>query len=84
MLINLSLVMNSTLLVLAGLQNDFKNMTKDIDQKLQTFHQKQRDEGNASVSMDIDQMEVPEQLTPIAKVNLVSEGSPAFHAVRIS
>lgn len=33
------------------------------------------------MSMDVDNLEVREELTPIAKVNLVSEASPAFHAV---
>jgi len=63
------------------LQTDFKNVTKEIDEKLQMYHTQLRERGLVE---DGNSMEVDESTTtptvPIAKVNLVSEGSPAYHA----
>jgi len=62
------------------LQNDFKSVTKEIDEKLQMYHTQLRERG---VLEDGNSMEIEESTTPtvpIAKVNLVSEGSPAYHA----
>jgi len=62
------------------LQNDFKSVTKEIDEKLQMYHTQLRERGlvEDGNSMDIDESTTP--TVPIAKVNLVSEGSPAYHA----
>jgi len=63
------------------LQNDFKSLTKEIDENLQLYHQRLKERGVTDAMMDMNVESVPEpEKTPIAKVNLVSEGSPAFHA----
>ncbi|CAG7786453.1 unnamed protein product [Allacma fusca] len=61
------------------LQNDFKALTKEIEHKMQIFHQNQAN-GSDSSAMDIGEPEEARRRVPIALVNLVSEGSPAFHA----
>jgi len=64
------------------LQNDFKALTKEIDQKLQRYHAQLKERGlnEDIIRMDVDDDNSSAESTPIAKVNLVSEGSPAFHA----
>jgi 26S proteasome non-ATPase regulatory subunit 9 len=59
------------------LQNDFKALTKEIEQKLEILHQ--MGNGSESSPMDIGESEERRRV-PIARVNLVSEGSPAYHA----
>lgn len=66
-----------------GLQNDRKAMTKEIESSLEKFHQRMKDQDQGT-PMDVDDTSSTTQseaIQPIAKVNLVSEGSPAFHAV---
>lgn len=56
-------------------------MTKEIDQKLQRYHAQLKERGlnEETFQMEVDEQS-PESRVPIAKVNLVSQGSPAFHA----
>jgi len=63
------------------LQNDFKSLTKEIENNMQAYHQRLKESGvtDAMMDMNVDNPPEPEK-TPIVKVNLVSEGSPAFHA----
>jgi hypothetical protein len=68
------------LCVILGLQNDFKEMSKEIEINLQKLHS-QISRGNSADPFATDPEEAVSDLSPIAKVNLVSEGSPAFHAV---
>lgn len=69
--------------VTLGLQNDFKALTKQIETCMATYHQQLREQGAVDTPMEIDRNSEETTLQPIAKVNLVSEGSPAFHAVRL-
>lgn len=64
-----------------GLQNDRKAMTKEIESSLEKFHQRMKDQGTPMDVDDTSSTTQSEAIQPIAKVNLVSEGSPAFHAV---
>ena len=68
--------------MISGLQNDFKSLTTEIDAKLQILHQNRRASGSLDTPMDVESEEQRERRRlPIARVNLVSEGSPAYHAV---
>jgi len=63
------------------LQNDFKAMNKQIESGLAAYHQHLKDQGAVGTPMEVeDDDNAATALQPIAKVNLVSEGSPAFHA----
>ena len=56
-------------------------MTKEIESKLEILHQSSG--GLNSGSSDESPMEEDEApRVPIAKVNIVYDGSPAYHAVR--
>ncbi|CAL8135379.1 unnamed protein product [Orchesella dallaii] len=63
-------------------QNDYKALTKRIDSSLAKYHQRLKDQGTSGtpMAMEVDSPTSEVVLSPIAKVNLVSEGSPAFHA----
>jgi len=61
-------------------QNDFKALTKRIDSSLAKYHQRLKEQGTNGTPMEVDNAAPDVVLSPIAKVNLVSEGSPAFHA----
>jgi len=64
------------------LQNDFKTLTKDIEKKIELFHQ-QNKSGSGAISdgqMDVDVFDDSETTKPIVKVTEVTEGSPASSA----
>jgi len=66
------------------LQNDYKRITKDIEEKLEAFYETVGENGasgNGDLRMEIDEAPQAEaELAPIAKINLVSKGSPAHQA----
>jgi len=62
------------------LQNDYKALTKQIEASLEAYHQHLREQGAVDTPMEVDSEELETVMQPFVKVNMVSEGSPAFHA----
>jgi len=77
-----SMSCKSDVIYCKGLQTDYKELTKQIEKEIHLHHKQMREAGLAIVPMDVDAtQESHEHKVPIAKVNIVSEGSPAYHAV---
>lgn len=66
----------------AGLQNDHKAIMKEIENGLHALHAQQR--AGIGFSTDVEMRDVDAcHLEPIARVNIVTDGSPAAESVGV-
>ena len=64
-----------------GLQNDLRQITKQIESALHSLHAQQREGLGISYEAQSFLVEFQEDTVPFAKVGAVTEGSPAAKAV---
>lgn len=74
----------NSLSLIKGLQNDLKNLTKQIENALHDLHAQQREGLGLTDNSTSFLKEFEEETIPFAKIGTVSDGSPAGKAVRNS